>query len=244
MSSGWHHLYSQDPQLPEPAAKLLAGAQHIVNFVSGPNDLWVQNVRKLAPEAGLITLSTTPPEDFPGHITEYLLQQLKPAPVIEAALSQMLQSVATRGVGQVPAPAGPVVLHPGAGSGKKCWPVESFLELAQKLRARGRSASVILGEVELERWPKEQIAAFESIAEVQQPASLVELMKVISGASAFAGNDSGPGHLAGILGIPTVSIFGPKSPDRWRPLGPRITTISDPWERIGVDRVLSAILSE
>ena len=241
VEGGWHQLFSPDPQLPERAAKLLSGAQQIVSFVSGPDDLWARNVHSLVPEATVVTLATTPPAGFSGHITQWLLQQLSASPVIEAAMSQMLQSIAVRGLGAARPTGGPIVIHPGAGSGKKCWPAELFAELARRLSQSGRAVQVILGEVELERWPREQIDAFKTSAQFKTPGTLVELMELLKGASAFIGNDSGPGHLAGVLGVPTVSLFGPKDPILWKPLGPRVTALTGSWEELSVDRVLAAI---
>lgn len=241
VESGWHQLFSSDPKLPEPAARLLNGAQQIISLVSGPKDLWAANVSKLAPEASLVTLSTIPPDSFSGHVSEYLLAQLKPVPVIEAAMGQMLRSIASRGLA-LARPAGRLaVLHPGAGSGKKCWPVERFLELAKLLRKGGWRTQVILGEVELEQWPAQQIGRFAEFADVERPGTLVELMDVISSASVFIGNDSGPGHLAGMIGTRTVSIFGPKDPARSKPSGPGVTVLRGEWEAITAQSVFGAI---
>jgi hypothetical protein len=241
VEGGWHQLYSEEPKLPEPAAKLLKAAQQVISFVAGPEDTWARNVKRFAPEAPLTTLRTIPADDFAGHVTDHMLAQLRSVPVIAAAMGQMLQSIASRGLGGVPPAVGPVVLHPGAGSGKKCWPAERFLELAGLLKGSGRNVQVILGDVEREGWPREQIEAFARNAEVREPQTLVELKDVLAGASAFVGNDSGPGHLAGIIGIPTFSIFGPKDPARWRPLGPRVATVTGEWEEITAQRVLTSL---
>jgi len=237
VESGWHHLFAPDPSLPEPAQRLLAGAQWVVNFVAGPDDLWARNVKSLAPEAKLVTISTAMPDTFTGHVTEYMASQLKGLPVIEAAMSQMLRSVEARGVGYPRTPGGPIVLHPGAGSDKKCWPPESFLELARRLSQARTPVEVLLGEVELEKWPAAQAQSFKDAAPVRTPATLTDLLDRVAAASAFVGNDSGPGHLAGILGVPTISIFGPKSPNRWRPIGPNVRVIADEWSAVTVDRV-------
>ncbi|HEX4124552.1 MAG TPA: glycosyltransferase family 9 protein, partial [Tepidisphaeraceae bacterium] len=68
----------------------------------------------------------------------------------------------------------------------------------------------------------------------------VELGEVIRSAGVFIGNDSGPGHVAGILGVPTVSIFGPGNTTGWRPLGPRVTVVSGELETLQVERVARA----
>jgi ADP-heptose:LPS heptosyltransferase len=240
IENGWHHLFSQEPRLPDAAAKLLDGAQQIISFISGPDDLWARNVGTLAHDVPLITLATTPPDDFAGHITDFILQQLRPFPVIEAAMSQMLRSIAARGLGLSGSTDGPVVLHPGAGSGKKCWPVEQFLELADRLRKAGRQVQVILGEVELECWPAGQIESFKRAADLKRPQTLTDLMDVLRAASRFVGNDSGPGHLAAIMGVPTVSIFGPKDAMRWRPLGPDVRLVQGEWGQVDAEAVLQA----
>jgi len=241
VEGGWHQLFSESPQLPEPAGRLLAGAPWVISFVSDGNDRWARNVRTIAPAAVLVPLSTTPELEFSGPITEYLLRQLKPWPVIEAAFGQMLKSVANRGISSSWRADGPVVLHPGAGSGKKCWPAERFLELAAQLSALGQRVQFILGEVELERWPRQEVDRFASAAELHTPTTLVELMDRIARASAFVGNDSGPGHLAAMLGLATVSIFGPADPSRWRPLGPRVEIVRGEWDEISPPRVLDAL---
>lgn len=259
--AGWHHLFvrsSEPPKLPEPAAGLLARAQLVFSFVAGPDGVWVDNVRRLvAPEAQVISLSQNAPMriEQPGpadgaapavHPADYLVQQLQPFPALQQPVVAMLHSISQRGVGgsyaHRPGSGGPVVLHPGAGSPHKCWPVRHYLELAESLRAAGRSVRILLGEVELERWPAEQQRSFDAVAEVRRPGTLLELLEALRDAAAFVGNDSGPGHLAGILGIPCVSIFGPTDPARWRPLGPRVQAVQRmPLESLASSDILGLI---
>ena len=241
--AGWHQLFAADPQLPPAAVRLMEGAHCVISFVSGPEDRWASNVRKFAPEATLVTLSTLAPPEVAGHITQHILAQLRPWPVIHAAAEQMLQSVSARGIGGWRGPGGPVVLHPGAGSTAKCWPAASYLQLARQLAASGRAVQVLLGEVERERWPARQIEQFAAVAPVHFPSTLIELQERISGASLFIGNDSGPSHLAGIIGVPTVVLFGPAHAGRWKPLGPRVNVLGGAWDAITVRDVLRASAS-
>ena len=48
-------------------------------------------------------------------------------------------------------------------------------------------------------------------------APLKETMSLLSGASLFIGNDSGPAHLAAAYGVPEVIIFGNSDSVVWKP---------------------------
>ena len=248
-SGGWHRLFSNTPDLPAPAAKALASAHTVVSFLSEPDDLWSRNVKAANPDANLLTIATNAPDDFAGHQTQFLIDQLHSWPAAESAARQILHSIAERGLGVQKNPHGPalslsngpIVIHPGGGSPKKCWPAERFVELAARLRAGGKAVRVLLGEVELERWPAALIEQFRATAQVQTPVNLVDLLQQITPAAAFIGNDSGPGHLAGILGVPTVSLFGEASKvERWKPLGPRVRVIQKALEGLDVQEVMDA----
>jgi ADP-heptose:LPS heptosyltransferase len=52
-----------------------------------------------------------------------------------------------------------------------------------------------------------------------------EVSETIRKASVYIGNDSGITHLSALLGVPTVSIFGPTDPEIWRPLGRRVKVV-------------------
>jgi ADP-heptose:LPS heptosyltransferase len=238
IEGGWHALFSADARLPDPATKLLNGAHSVYSFVSTDDDVWTHNVRRLAPETKLTTLRATPPADYRGHATDFLVEQLRGNPIAEAGVGQILRSIADRGIA-VSVPAGAdVVIHPGSGSRAKCWPHERFAELVRRFRDDGRSVRVLIGEVELERWDRSGIASLEAVATLRRPASYVELARELATAALLVANDSGPGHLGGILGVPTLSLFGPTDPVVWRPLGPRVAVLRhQPLDELPVDAV-------
>lgn len=41
----------------------------------------------------------------------------------------------------------------------------------------------------------------------------------------FVGNDSGPTHLAAMLGVPTVAVFGPTDPSARVPVGQHVRVV-------------------
>jgi ADP-heptose:LPS heptosyltransferase len=242
--AGWHALFGDGTTpLPDAPARLLAGAHSVVSFLSSPEGSFVGNVRRLAPEANVLVVQPNPPEAFEGHATEYQLRQFKPWPAAQAAAEQILRSIQSRGVGAArPASPAGVIVHPGSGSPAKNWPAERFLELIARIRAGGEAVRVLMGEVEDERWPKDLIARFADAGTIVRPQSYVELMNELLSARAFVGNDSGPGHLSGILGVPSLVLFGPTNPARWKPLGPRVTALhAEPLDSLDVDSVVSRL---
>jgi ADP-heptose:LPS heptosyltransferase len=58
-------------------------------------------------------------------------------------------------------------------------------------------------------------------AEVATPDSVAGLLTLVDRAGAFIGNDSGPGHLAAMCGVPTFTLFGPQLPEWFAPLHPQ-----------------------
>ncbi len=54
---------------------------------------------------------------------------------------------------------------------------------------------------------------------------LAQLIQSLDECDRFIGNDSGPGHLAALLGLPTFTIFGPQLPERFAPRHPQASWI-------------------
>lgn len=246
---GWHCLFSENAKPPLDAAredqaavqKWLEGASHIFSFVAEPGDVWFENVRRIAPAAQVVCLRPRPAEEYRGHVVQYLIDQLADVPMVQRGVEQIASSLSQRAIkaqGGIPSR---IVVHPGAGAPGKCWPAEKYLELIARLRQGGAEVRVLFGEVERERWPAEQIAKFENAVNVVWPGSYLELLGELRQAKMFVGNDSGPGHLAGIIGVPTVSIFTTGDANRWQPLGPRVTVLQSSNEEIGVDVVMKVV---
>ena len=102
-------------------------------------------------------------------------------------------------------------------------------------------ATLLLGEAELERFSDTEIKAFEDAAQVRRPVNYVELLNELRTASLVIAHDTGPAHLAGIIGVPTLSLFGPSNPNVWKPLGPRVKVLyKQPLDDLTVDEVLAA----
>ena len=107
-------------------------------------------------------------------------------------------------------------------SRERCWPLDFFRELSCELLQRTDARLVFIG-VEGDKAQVAQVLdGLEDqryVANLAGRTSLGELMAIIRRGRLFIGNDSGPLHLAAVLGIPTVSFFGPETPTLYGPQG-------------------------
>lgn len=95
-----------------------------------------------------------------------------------------------------------IVIHPGAARGIRMWPADRFAELSRRLA--------------VDSWD------VQTLADAMPPEAL---FAALAGADFFIGNDSGPGHLAALLGVPTFTIFGPQLPELFAPQHPQAAWI-------------------
>ena len=104
------------------------------------------------------------------------------------------------------------------------WPAEHCLEAVNWVNNN-------LGPVVLAAWsdPAEMEFVAGLIAAADKPVinaagvlDLDALTALINGSTLFVGVDSLLGHLAGALGRPTVSVFGPYADVHWAPRGPLV----------------------
>jgi ADP-heptose:LPS heptosyltransferase len=118
-----------------------------------------------------------------------------------------------------------MLIHPGAGSRRKRWGANRFMAVAGAMREiSGEKVVFLLGPAESDLLPVLQ-KGVEGRGEICQLQDLMEVMTLMKAATGFIGNDSGLAHLAAIMGVPTVAIFGPSSPTRWHPLGRAVRVV-------------------
>ncbi|GGU17545.1 glycosyl transferase [Lentzea flava] len=138
---------------------------------------------------------------------------------------------------------GPVVIHPGASTGARRWPVERYAAVARALE----SEVVVTagpGERDLARW----------VGPEPFSGTLAELMDLVGTARLVICGDTGVAHVATAYGTPSVLLFGPVPPRLWGPrrgphqvlwhgeTGDTFADEPDPGLlRITVDEVLDAV---
>jgi len=116
-----------------------------------------------------------------------------------------------------------VLLHPGAGSPAKRWPLASFLTLARALRDVGFCCCWTLGP-EDEMLAGALYAAGEGAA-VLTPPDLAALVAIVQRAAVVVSADCGVAHVAALAGVPSVALFGPSDDRVWAPPSGKTTVL-------------------
>ncbi len=110
------------------------------------------------------------------------------------------------------------VLIPGSTHGDKCWPIERFAALADKISSRFDLSIITTGSA-AENSIAEKLQKLSNVPVVNLAGqtSLGELVALLRAARLVVSNDTGPGHIAAALGVPLVLIFGRSNPARVAP---------------------------
>ena len=171
-----------------------------------------------------LRLPPKPPVDMSVHITAYAIQRL----VREGLLGKVDAMMSDSGL-----PVHPkknrststfwkkILIHPGSGSIRKRWPLSQFKQIESKLLSEGLKPEFILGPAESDQ--ADQLACQDRTVHVC--SDLLNLVDLYQSAEGYIGNDSGASHLAAFMGLPTVVIFGPADPARWKPNGPCVEVV-------------------
>lgn len=104
---------------------------------------------------------------------------------------------------------GCAVIHPVAAMPDKQWTASGFLQAAEYFKSIG-TEPVFIGAATDDLSP---FQAYRTIA----GASLETVKGLLSQASIFLGNDSGPAHMAAAFGVPVVVLFGSSDSVIWAP---------------------------
>lgn len=110
---------------------------------------------------------------------------------------------------------------------EKKWP--GFPEFTRRAAAEfGRRLVIYPGPGE-----HEQARAMYPDALTLEGSDLAVYAALLKRAALVVANDTGPGHMAGALGVPVLSILGPTIAHQWAPYGPRVHVLQHPQSEDG-----------
>ena len=108
------------------------------------------------------------------------------------------------------------------------WPPEKFAELVRSLAPRDESTFCFIGSPQERDYVEKAIRKTECTERCINVAGLLsipELGALLQRSEMLISNDSGPLHLASALGIPTIGLFGPESPEFYGTYGSESRTV-------------------
>jgi heptosyltransferase III len=229
-----HRLYSPGPLPPEDEA-FWKSYDRVVAWTGFGDPVFLEQLSRVIPET--LVAGWRPAGGERRHVSRIFAESLQPwlgevtdMPLPRIAVSDDNQAAADKWLSALQwSDSTPIVaLHPGAGNREKRWPLPNYAELARAL-TRERKCGVILVEGPAERGIAAEVADGAARGRVAIAKSLP--VKVLAGVLArcawFVGNDSGISHLAAALGIASIALFGPTSPEVWAPLGPHVQVMRD-----------------
>lgn len=246
-----HTMFAEGDVVDESCVSYFGRFAVIVNMYASRDSTFARQLSEIA-SARIITIDPAP-SCRTRHVTDGWLEQLSRAGIVGPTTPPRLSFVdEERGNGRIElmGHAGDVggalvVIHPGSGGRAKCWPVDSFIELAEGIAGEGGQPVFMLGPVEQDLGGDALEPRLSAVAPVVVESDLTFAAMMIAGADAYVGNDAGMTHVAAAAGTPTVAIFGPTDPVVWRPLGDEVTVIAgDPpgsFDGVSVEAVIDAI---
>ena len=211
---------------PDPDLKTQLNSYAEIILFSFSNDL-AQSIIKIRNHP----IHRIPPRPEPTeniHVAVHLLKNLSKSGLIaeDKGLStpEQLSFFRHKSVIKKSSYSRKILLHPGAGSQKKMWPIDNFVQIERLLASDGYIPEYIIGPAD--RFLKDAIqipGTRQSV--VHSPETILALTALLKTADGFIGNDSGVSHLSACMGLPTVAVFGPSNPIMWQPLGPRVAIL-------------------
>jgi heptosyltransferase III len=119
-----------------------------------------------------------------------------------------------------------VAVHPEASTPDKRWLARRFIGVSRGLRDEGLVPEFVVAGSELRHW----LPLASAAPPLRSFRNTADLAAWLYESGWFIGNDSGLGHLASALGIPTLTVFRRRRiAQRWRPGFQRGEIVLPPW---------------
>ncbi len=208
--------------------------KHIPEQISSPDGavLWLtkgqQIIDLLRLSAALSVVSIPPFPDNKMHLAQYYCSVINShfSITVPENLSDCFPARVTKGQY--------ALIHPGSGSPKKNYNPLFYHNLANELRRSGyHKVGFIFGPVEDEKMNKEDFNG----EWIVHPKDIEALVRLLSGASLYIGNDSGVSHLSGFVGTSTIVLYKTTDPEIWGVLGKKVDHISAANEGLALHKI-------
>lgn len=218
-----------------PLPGFLARAQQVFVVGQAGSRLLAERLSARLSAKVLLLRSFPPPDHAGSHAFDYISAQLstlglpcgkgflslEPPESDMFAAQEFLKARAVE--------AKPVLVHPGSGGRRKIWPLAKWRDLLYWL-SRGLSLPVLLSVGPADECLREfaEMMSGEGIT-VLHGFSRARLAAFTAQCRLYLGSDSGVSHLAAVVGVPSVVVFGPTDPEVWAPRGESVRVVRGDW---------------
>ena len=247
--AGMAAFFSSQPSFSAQQVEFVRSFDLIFSFLHDVNGVVQENLELAGARQ---VLYGSPIVDGDLHAVDHLLKPLESLAIYSSdsvpslTLSEEWRREGRKIVAEQGAGAPVYVLHPGSGSPRKNWPLDRYVEIAERIRREvGGVPLFLIGEADAA--VRNELAEKAPTERVLENLSLLQVAGVLRACTAYVGNDSGITHIAAALGVPTVALFGPSSFHHWRPRGIHVNTLraeSDTLDDLGVDEVWMTLVRQ
>lgn len=222
---------------------------NLLGFLSGARTRLYSN-RESRSLDRLGTFNPRPPaEDKTIHLADNYLAVLKPLRIEGADMfvriapdQKLAEDIAKRFAFDSSDGKLTIGMVVGAGHPSRRWPMEQFATLAQRVVERYNARIVVFLGPEEEDETDEIKSRFPTGTTIVTGLKLTDLAAAFSRINLLVSNDTGPPHLAALVGIPIILIIDERGPLRYLPLSEQIEVIRNGYiDKIPVSDVLDAV---
>ena len=112
-----------------------------------------------------------------------------------------------------------LAIHPGGSKAPRAWHAKRFAEVARALFGERGLVPLVVGDAGDAAAGEEVARAVPETTVAAGRTTVRRMGALIERSALFVGSDSGPMHIAGAVGTPSVGIFGPGTPEKTSPCG-------------------------
>jgi heptosyltransferase III len=237
----WSDLFSTAGICSPTVCGLLQQTDMAVCWLGDPDGIVKHNLLAAGVQQ-MIVAPGRPSEGMHIHIVEYLAQTVRIK--LNRGRLPRLPALPTSNMSNLSPLT--IAIHPGSGGARKCWPVSHFASVIEELWHRDIPVLLLAGAADAERLATllHQLPSpvHADLLNIVIDAPLLRVAELLQQCKGYLGNDSGITHLAALLNIPTIALFGPSNPEVWHPLGASVRVLHKPvLEHLQVDEVMSAM---
>lgn len=239
----WSELFASSGIRTHRLQDVMRHIDYVICWLRDPEGIMERNLEAQG-IARIVVAPGRPPNENDIHIVTYLAASIGVADIVDNFYSIEMQSCVSQD--EFVHEARPFAIHPGSGGAWKCWPVSHFAAIIRRLWQRQVPVLLLAGPADEER-VQQLISTIgtpsqSSLLTLLEHVPLLDVAKQLQRCRGYLGNDSGITHLAAMLGVPTIALFGRSNPVLWHPVGPHVQVIhASELAHLSIDTVIEQV---